>query len=291
MEIVDNKNSGSSLPTSPSAATAGAQNGGANGGAGGGGRRSLDLNGVSSPTARKHAINTTNNKHTCSTTPRSDNSIAPLTVTTNIRTSTASGGNTTPGGTGSYSPHSRSEAEHTLSESGTGSPLRRSIGSSSSLLQAAPMKRISSGSSLATADGGSGLLGSSALLDNSSRKLLIAEDNAINMKVALGILRRLGFTNVVTAPDGVAAVEAVAAAGGPAAFDAILMDLHMPRKGGIEAVQDILRAWPNQKTKIVAVTADAFEETRDSCVANGFTYWLAKPFRVEEFARVMGQEL
>lgn len=192
--------------------------------------------------------------------------------------------------TGSHSPHSRcSEAERTASESGTASPLKRSIGSSSSLLQAAPMKRISSGSSLATADGG-GLLGTTALLDNSSRKLLIAEDNAINMKVALGILRRLGFTNVVTAPDGVAAVEAVAAAGGPAAFDAILMDLHMPKKGGIEAVQDILRAWPNQRTKIIAVTADAFEDTRDTCVANGFTGWLAKPFRVEEFARIMGQE-
>jgi CheY-like chemotaxis protein len=161
--------------------------------------------------------------------------------------------------------------------------------SSSSLLQPAPMKRISSGSSLATGDGG-GLLGSTSLLDNSSRKLLIAEDNAINMKVALGILRRLGFTNVVTAPDGVAAVEAVAAAGGPAAFDAILMDLHMPKKGGIEAVQDILRAWPHQRTKIIAVTADAFEDTRDSCVAVGFTGWLAKPFRVEEFARIMGQE-
>ena len=165
--------------------------------------------------------------------------------------------------------------------------IRRSMGSTSSLLQAAPVKRVSSGSSLATADG---FAGASHRLDNSTRRLLLAEDNAINMKVALGILNRLGFTNVVTAVDGVAAVEAVAAAGGPAAFDAILMDLHMPRKGGIEAVQDILRAWPTQRTKIIAVTADAFEDTRDTCVANGFTGWLAKPFRVEEFARIMGQQ-
>lgn len=165
------------------------------------------------------------------------------------------------------------------------SSMYRSLGSMGSLLQAAPMKRVSSGSSLTTTDGalhGNGTQG------NATRRLLLAEDNAINMKVALGILRRLGFTNVVTAPDGVAAVEAVAAAGGPAAFDAILMDLHMPKKGGIEAVQDILRAWPNQKTKIIAVTADAFEDTRDTCVANGFTGWLAKPFRVEEFAQIMG---
>lgn len=49
-------------------------------------------------------------------------------------------------------------------------------------------------------------------------------------QVALGILKRMGCTNVVTAEDGEAAVEAVQAAGGPDAFDVILMDLHMPRK-------------------------------------------------------------
>lgn len=99
----------------------------------------------------------------------------------------------------------------------------RSVPSSGSLLQAPSFRRISSAGSLA--EGG-------AIRDegNAARKLLLAEDNAINMKVALGILRRLGFTNVVTAPDGEAAVAAVAAAGGPASFDAILMDLHMPKK-------------------------------------------------------------
>ncbi len=276
MEIVDHyKISSASLPTSPTATAV-----------------ALDI-------TRKegdddlHAQNNEGghlshrNHNTSSSTAVVQTLITTTTTPTTMTTTTASPVNTT---TGSY--HSRSEAEHTHSESGTGSPLKRSTlgnSSSNSLLQAAPMKRISSGSSLATADGG-GLLGGTTLLDNSSRKLLIAEDNAINMKVALGILRRLGFTNIVTAPDGVAAVEAVAAAGGPAAFDAILMDLHMPRKGGIEAVQDILRAWPNQKTKIIAVTADAFEDTRDSCIANGFSGWLAKPFRVEEFARIMGEE-
>lgn len=295
MEIVDHKiTSNNSLPCSPSAAASAASAAAGGGGGGGGGGSSTGSpckaqapNGVSSPTARKQHHSKSSTSLSPSTAALSDNAALPsATAAPMITTTTIMSGPTT----GSHSPHSRcSEAERTASESGTASPLKRSIGSSSSLLQAAPMKRISSGSSLATADGG-GLLGTTALLDNSSRKLLIAEDNAINMKVALGILRRLGFTNVVTAPDGVAAVEAVAAAGGPAAFDAILMDLHMPKKGGIEAVQDILRAWPNQRTKIIAVTADAFEDTRDTCVANGFTGWLAKPFRVEEFARIMGQE-
>jgi len=293
MEIVDYKTTGVPLPCSPNAAAAGG-NGGASGDKNASSTDSAQPpngNGVSSPTSREQQHNKSSTFPSPSLSALADNAAAllninaaPTSASTAVATGTGSGPTT-----GSYSPHSRSDAERSASESGTGSPLKRSIASSNSLLQAAPMKRISSGSSLATADGG-GLLGTTALLDNSSRKLLIAEDNAINMKVALGILRRLGFTNVVTAPDGVAAVEAVAAAGGPAAFDAILMDLHMPKKGGIEAVQDILRAWPNQRTKIIAVTADAFEDTRDTCVANGFTGWLAKPFRVEEFARIMGQE-
>lgn len=49
-------------------------------------------------------------------------------------------------------------------------------------------------------------------------------------QVALGILKRMGCTNVVTAEDGEAALEALHAAGGPDAFDVILMDLHMPKK-------------------------------------------------------------
>jgi len=50
-------------------------------------------------------------------------------------------------------------------------------------------------------------------------------------------------------------------------------------QGGIDAVIDIRRQWPDHRTKIIAVTADAFEDTRDRCIANGFTGWLAKPFR------------
>lgn len=183
------------------------------------------------------------------------------------------------------------DSSDTASECGSG-PQR--------LLRQQRLKRASSaGSSLglgvSPADRGDGTASSSSIhtlsqmRDNATRKLLIAEDNSINMKVALGILRRLGFVDVISATDGVEAVEAVAAAGGPAAFSAILMDLHMPKKGGIEAVQDIRRAWPNQRTKIIAVTADAFEDTRDACIAQGFTGWLAKPFRLEEFARIMGE--
>lgn len=68
------------------------------------------------------------------------------------------------------------------------------------------------------------------------------------------------------------------------------LDDHCVLQGGIEAVKEIRRLYPQQSTKIIAVTADAFEDTRDTCVANGFTGWLAKPFRVEEFAKIMSRE-
>jgi CheY-like chemotaxis protein len=178
--------------------------------------------------------------------------------------------------------------------SGSESELSRSKMTSSSAgsLLHAPYRRVpsSASSAMSREEFGTGMTRQRPSSHNLARpdsRLLIAEDNAINMRVALGILRRLGFTDVVTAADGEEAVEAVAAAGGPAAFKAMLIDLHMPRKGGMEAVRDILRRWPGQKTKIIAVTADATCTVYDQCMANGFTGWLAKPFRVEEFAKIM----
>jgi len=152
-----------------------------------------------------------------------------------------------------------------------------SVASSSSLLQAPMRKNYSSNS----------LKDSNSEHSNAEKKLLLAEDNMINMKVALGILKSLGFTNVQVAYNGLEAISLVEDAGGLSSFHAILMDLHMPKMGGIEAVKSLRKMYPDEDTKIIAVTADAFEDTRDQCVANGFTGWLAKPFRIEEFAKVM----
>nr|AML77577.1 putative LOV domain-containing protein [Picochlorum atomus] len=152
-----------------------------------------------------------------------------------------------------------------------------SVASSSSLLQAPPRKNYSSNS----------LKDSNAENSNAEKKLLLAEDNMINMKVALGILKSIGFTNVQVAYNGLEAISLVEDAGGLSSFHAILMDLHMPKMGGIDAVKQLRKMYPEEDTKIIAVTADAFEDTRDQCVANGFTGWLAKPFRIEEFAKVM----
>jgi DNA-binding response OmpR family regulator len=55
----------------------------------------------------------------------------------------------------------------------------------------------------------------------------------------------------------------------------------------MELVKEIRETWPESNVKIVAVTADAFEDTRNLCLAAGFDGWLAKPFRIQDLARVM----
>lgn len=125
---------------------------------------------------------------------------------------------------------------------------------------------------------------------NSGKRLLIVEDNIINMKVAIGILKKLGFSDIDTARDGLEALAKIKEAGGPQSYFSILMDLHMPHLDGVGCVKEINSLYPSHSTKIIAVTADAFEETRDMCIANGFRGWLAKPFRVEEFARIMSHD-
>lgn len=104
---------------------------------------------------------------------------------------------------------------------------------------AAGAARGAAGGAAAGGDAGAG-----ADTGKQSLRILLAEDNLINMKVAVGVLARMGHTNVTVAPDGQAALDALEAAGGAGAFDLVLMDLHMPRKGGLEAVAELRARWP-----------------------------------------------
>ena len=117
--------------------------------------------------------------------------------------------------------------------------------------------------------------------------VMIVEDNVINMKVCLGILRRLGCTDIVTAEDGVLALAEIDAYGGPDYFDVIFMDLHMPRKGGMEVVKELVQRHKHIKAKVVAVTADAFAETKELCFKEGFSHWIAKPYRINDIEKVL----
>ncbi|HEX5801979.1 MAG TPA: response regulator [Azospira sp.] len=115
------------------------------------------------------------------------------------------------------------------------------------------------------------------------RRVLLAEDDEINQEVACELLSEVGFV-VDVAGDG----EAAVARATEQAYDLILMDLHMPRLDGMAAVRQIRRLPGHASTPILAMTADAFAETRDACLAAGMDGHIAKPVMPEAlFAAVL----
>ena len=121
-----------------------------------------------------------------------------------------------------------------------------------------------------------------------ARRALVAEDNDINALIAQKALRRLGF-EVARAMDGEEAVR-LASPSSPLEsrpFDVILMDLKMPGLDGYEATRRLRRleadcGW--SPTPIVALTANALDESRRSCLAAGFDAFLIKPVEFRALA-------
>jgi PAS domain S-box-containing protein len=115
--------------------------------------------------------------------------------------------------------------------------------------------------------------------------ILVAEDNEINALLARSLLTRLGHRPTV-ATNGDAAVDAwlsAREAGEPYAI--VLMDVHMPGADGIEATRRIREAEAGgPRTTIVALTANAFDEDRDACIAAGMDGFLTKPLDRERLA-------
>ncbi|MBI2686721.1 MAG: response regulator [Acidobacteria bacterium] len=115
--------------------------------------------------------------------------------------------------------------------------------------------------------------------------VLLAEDNAVNQKVALRILERLG-ARVDVVRNG---VEALAAAGGRH-YDIILMDCQMPEMDGYQATRAIRKLeGAERRTPIIALTANAMQGDRARCVEAGMDDYLPKPVRSDELARILSQ--
>ena len=133
-----------------------------------------------------------------------------------------------------------------------------------------------------------GNVGGAANIGPRRLRIMLAEDHIINQKVVIGLLNKYGHQVTCVACDGVDALEKLRALPhGPNSFDVILMDLHMPRMGGIDCAAAITAEWPHCSTPVIAVTADAFEESRQRCLDAGFAGWLAKPFRVDGMVKVL----
>jgi signal transduction histidine kinase/DNA-binding response OmpR family regulator len=109
-----------------------------------------------------------------------------------------------------------------------------------------------------------------------SLRVLVAEDNAVNQKLARAILEGAGH-RVVVAENGQDAVDLARESD----FDVILMDVHMPTLGGFEATQ-MIREWERQvggHVPIIALTARAMAGDREACLTAGMDGYLAKPLR------------
>jgi len=116
-------------------------------------------------------------------------------------------------------------------------------------------------------------------------RVLVVDDLEVNCVYLEAVLERLGH-DAEFARNGVVAVEAVSARH----FDVVLMDLHMPEMDGIVATERI-RALPGAAARvpIVAVTADAFEETRERCLRAGMNDFLAKPVGIDDVKRTLAK--
>ena len=116
-------------------------------------------------------------------------------------------------------------------------------------------------------------------------RVLLAEDNEINVMVARTLLESAGYA-VEVAGDGVQAVAAAKGGG----FDVILMDMQMPRMGGIDAAKAIKALPPPVcQIPIVAMTANAMREDKDACAAAGMVEFITKPINPDAFLAVIAR--
>ena len=116
-------------------------------------------------------------------------------------------------------------------------------------------------------------------------RVLLAEDNVVNQRVATLMLERIGHRTDVVA-NGLEAVAAVTST----PYDVVLMDVQMPELDGLEATRRIRAELPpDRQPRIVAMTANALSEDRERCLEAGMDDYLAKPVRREELAAALGR--
>ncbi|MFN4066032.1 MAG: GAF domain-containing protein [Thermosynechococcus sp.] len=116
-------------------------------------------------------------------------------------------------------------------------------------------------------------------------RILLAEDNAVNQKVALHILKRMGYRADVAA-NGLEVLEALQ----QRPYDVVLMDVQMPKMDGLETTKRICAQWPpSQRPWIIAMTANALAGDRERCFAAGMDDYISKPIKIEALAAALNR--
>ena len=116
-------------------------------------------------------------------------------------------------------------------------------------------------------------------------RILLAEDNAVNQKLALRLLSQMGYRADLAA-NGIEAIQAVERQ----PYDVVLMDVQMPEMDGLEATRRICAHWPaGSRPRIIAMTANAMQGDRELCIEAGMDDYVAKPIRVEELIKALSQ--
>ena len=114
-------------------------------------------------------------------------------------------------------------------------------------------------------------------------RILLAEDNAVNQKVAQLILGKLGYRADVAA-NGFEVLDALT----KRPYDVILMDVHMPEMDGLEATRRLRERGPWQTNpRIIAMTADVLQEGREACAVAGMDDFVSKPIRLQELINAL----
>ena len=128
-------------------------------------------------------------------------------------------------------------------------------------------------------------------VDFTGKRILLAEDNEMNQQIAMAILEEVGF-DVDVAVNGLEAVDMLRAAT-PGHYDVVLMDIQMPIMDGFEATRRIRALDEKDKATIpiIAVTANAFEEDRESVYDAGMNAHLAKPYEIPKMMATLSDIL
>jgi CheY-like chemotaxis protein len=115
-------------------------------------------------------------------------------------------------------------------------------------------------------------------------RILLAEDNQVNQKLALRLLDQMGYRADI-ASNGLEAIESIERQ----TYDVILMDVQMPEMDGLDATRRIRRLVKVTQPHIIAMTANAMEGDREMCLAAGMDDYISKPIRVPDLVKALDE--